>query len=1192
MTYSLSFHGWDEEDAAAAALAGGLSVNSNSTLMIPPLTIASGTVFGEILVWGAVVSSGSKRENEEKGACVENDDDDILSTIVTKWLLDVDSTTDENGAVYSAQQRHKTSRTRVVPSHRLAGHLGSVFSVKFGHGGKYIASTSDDRTVRLWKLIPLADTNNGDETSTSLHIMHDSQSSTQYSYTLAWIGWGHTARVWDVAFAAPSSILNQQNNNNDAHPLLVSAGEDSTARVWSPLTSEKEIASPLRGHRCESLWAVDVCEGVVVTGGNDGCVKLWDLESRTRQTQLVRDCLGSQEKNMGLNDNRKDDVITFIVPKDPPRKSVTANNNDTSGAKSDGANNTDVLPTAHKAKSKKKPKSKGQIICGMDFCSDKNGQVENKLLIATRAGGIFSLDLVHKSWTTHNTWSKNVLAFGNESVVDMDPSTGTCIGVHPSGDRVIVGTTEGWLILSSLPKNLHSNMAFRAPSYRPAQSIYWIDDSNLLVFYARGAVIWWKFDSDLPEILHILTLGTNAIPLSFAYDAENESMFIGDTRGNLAYFNLKNAYQLSDGSAECASVRNPDSLLNKVHDKEHITGITILRSSGIIVSIGNDGKLNQCKMDARGQLQKVLSIPIPGVTGLRHVWNVCHPNGDESAIIGGYFGNDFVMIDSLRGYEFLRIPTGGRQQRHEFFFSFASNTNESLRFPFIYGMAVSTGLKDGYNSIDFHRSHLFEEASNSMDYDNCSECIQSFYSIGSPLHAEAVNDTCWVECGYDSTYLLSGSNDCSVKLSRFENNKFITVSELPPHESCVRGVCSSQHPSSHLSLLVTCGGKLSMEFYLLDHENSKGATNQSFGPIDSCVSFLCSYRTLGKTKIDHRMNAVRAVPLLPNDNQSHLVVSGDSDGNLHLVVISEFVVERRTTIGKILLGTGRPVLSIALLRCFDHVLAFVGTTAGELIVWDLPGKVKSENCDLGVHCLEGIMPTSPMCIFHIHQAGVNDLSAAILTSCSSSNEFSVVVCAVGDEQAISACKLDFIEDSTLPSSCLRLRESHVSILQSASASPLKAVKLIVDDSAFHQVYVSGHDEKITLFRLDTQEDKQPRLVYVSSSPLGTEGSCIDCLHLTSTDGSTRSIIAVGGEGIELQSFDLEILRAAKLLNQANYLLITAGECFDAFFPEEVSTCQTSSRVAPLTISLFTFYLCCRSWFFKRFWSADLRRCAS
>ncbi len=1016
ITYSLSFHGWDSTSMFL------------SNEQLPSLVVASGTVFSEIVVWDAIYS----QENEH--------DEESIDTLVKRWL--------EN-AQADATSIIKASRIQRTSLHRLKGHLGSIFSVHFSTCGQYIASTSDDRTVRLFHLQP-------------------DEATSQTEWKLIWTGWGHTARVFDVSFAYPSHAP----GDKSPHPTLVSAGEDSTARIWSPLQT-REVTHPLRGHDCEAVWTVDVCDDIIVTGGNDGCVKLWDLDSRMTQGKNIR---------------------TFVVPNDPQVITSTVSSEETITP-----GTTTNIP--RKKQKKKKQKLTGQLICGMELYKG------HKLVVATRAGGLFSLDFKQNTWTHHKCWHDNVISSEDKSKLQIDPTSGTCLSVSPEAAKhAIVGTTEGWLVVASLDSvNEHSN-AFRCPSHRPVQSISWIDDENVVIFYARGSVIWFKME-EMPVPLHIMKLGTPGIPLSYAYDYK-QSFYIGDSRGNLAYFDL--------GKPSPTEVL-PASVL-KAHAKEHVTAVTVMKS-GIVVSVGNDGCMHQSKVTQNGQLQRLVSIPIPATTGLKHIWNVTQSNnGQENVVSGGFYGNDYVVMDNVNGYEFVRIPTGGRQKRQDFHIGFSSSS---------HAMAICSGQKDGSNTIAFHSSqHLFDETSTMPT--SRHQKIDTTYNIGHSYHAETINDAAWILCGDKPAYLLSGSNDCSVKLLDFRSGTFASAKELPPHESCVRGVCISSHPTTNTSLLVTCGGKLTMEFYLLDH---------SPADIDASVMALCSYRTTGsKATIDHRMNTVRSVPL-PSDKNYHFAVAGDSEGNLHAVVVPEIPNDRKTTIGKILKGNGRPVLCLELVVFNGFVLAFVGTTGGDIQLWTFRISQLIDCCgsEDGLRQLGEVLPSTASCEFKAHQSGVNDLSASIVVGESES----VVVCSVGDDQSVSTCHIHFEESGSDSLLCDGIR---LSTTKCASASALKAVELMIDDSTFHRVYTSGHDETITLWELDLAHLS---LKYITSAPIGTEGSCLACCQYNLQNGTTKEMVAVGGIGMELLSLNLTTLTAACVLRKANSLLITAGAGFSA-----------------------------------------------
>jgi len=81
MTYSLSLYGWDDcvkFDVDECATDDGAYSESNGSAGIPALLAASGTVFGDIVVWGVVDDQGkSQRAANEQ-----------LTSIVKRWLSD------------------------------------------------------------------------------------------------------------------------------------------------------------------------------------------------------------------------------------------------------------------------------------------------------------------------------------------------------------------------------------------------------------------------------------------------------------------------------------------------------------------------------------------------------------------------------------------------------------------------------------------------------------------------------------------------------------------------------------------------------------------------------------------------------------------------------------------------------------------------------------------------------------------------------------------------------------------------------------------------------------------------------------------------------------------------------------------------------------------------------------------------
>jgi WD40 repeat protein len=116
------------------------------------------------------------------------------------------------------------------------GHKNWVRSLTFSPNEKFIASASDDQTVKIWDI----------ESSQCVHTLE-----------------GHKERVWSVAFSPNGK-------------LLASASEDKTIRIWD-IENGKSIKI-LEEH---TSWIRSVAfspDGTILaSGSNDKTVKLWSI---------------------------------------------------------------------------------------------------------------------------------------------------------------------------------------------------------------------------------------------------------------------------------------------------------------------------------------------------------------------------------------------------------------------------------------------------------------------------------------------------------------------------------------------------------------------------------------------------------------------------------------------------------------------------------------------------------------------------------------------------------------------------------------------------------------------------------------------------------------------------------------------------------------------------------------------------
>lgn len=162
----------------------------------------------------------------------------------------------------------------------MTGHQGVIFNIEYSEDTNYLYTTSDDRSINVWKL-SLTD-NNGDTQLVKTTISNGELFTRFY---------GHDARVWQCSSFVHKNVQ-----------YLCSIGEDLNCCLWN--VNDKTLVYRFDAMRkgSKNIWSLAVNEEKlqILTGWADGGLRRFELKHYLAKDQLEME---SNEITERLPDN-------------------------------------------------------------------------------------------------------------------------------------------------------------------------------------------------------------------------------------------------------------------------------------------------------------------------------------------------------------------------------------------------------------------------------------------------------------------------------------------------------------------------------------------------------------------------------------------------------------------------------------------------------------------------------------------------------------------------------------------------------------------------------------------------------------------------------------------------------------------------------------------------------------------------
>ena len=1004
-----------------------------------------------------------------------------------------------------------------MASQTINGHQGVLFSVTWSDGGTRIASTSDDRTLRTWQRSGKQDCKSDILTS---------------SFVPVYTAYGHTARVWDSVFL-PSLGPNH----------VASVAEDGTCCIWN---GEGTQLAVLSGHILKNIWSVatDRSASILVTGGGDGAIKVWDVARYTSKALIPID---QHAQKLSLSEE--------ILP-----------------ATNFELNWLDLPASAKRV----------NAVISDEACK--------YLYVATAAGTCLRFNLNESRCSGSSAHERNsfveifdLTAVARPKNLPHRKEALCCITLSKDKRYLLGGDTSGRChIFPSVPEkerntSASSIMSWDAHRFR-CWKVQWergrrtaeqkstisgkcMKDSYVLTFGAEGQVCVWQLNR-MNEGTGVVQFSVPTLQCSAQIDALINSNQQSTTTTDAAEISAgvsarakrkrgkgKKKHQFSpsfcsavfkegilfagDNCGGVSAWSGEDSSLywygHNLHRRDQVRWIGL--HDKYVVSGGCDGRviMYHLKYDPSEEGKKVFSHLMPvkirkagSISTVESVsWTL---SGNMIAV--GFVGNFIIVHNISLQYELFRRECGGWRRPFDVHFSFmpklAHQGPATIIYVPTYSQRKSQAKKRGRTS-SVMPSASSDPTTTCLTIQVCrcqpNPPLVTFdkASIHAMFHGRVATSIRWLGLNQDrSKYIFAtGSEDNSIMLHTFtplDKNGNSTKSSIEHidssdvHSSAVRALFAlpkKEHIRPHTLLFSAGGNNMLCCWKIYESEGSHPA-----------LHLMATYRqrtlvqkgrSMNRGDEDCRFMSIVAMPMKTKEN-SVIIFCGSSQGS-----ISAFRLDLDSGLLELVHTFGHRGSSCKPILCIGHNadimdvygnLIFTGSTDGTVTVWDISWALKGLKVpQLGI---------KPLLTMALHSMGVNCLVVWSISETPASYPLpKLAVASGGDDNAVSCV---FLEYTAMGKIC----EVAKCCVPSACASALKSIW--AKDS---HIFTVGWNQRLTSWRLRKEGDKiqlNSELTYYASTFINVpDVSGMDIF----IDNEGCFKVAVVGQGIEALSLSVK-----------------------------------------------------------------------